>query len=111
MRRVRLRGSLAYSWPTNCVGFSSSTSAQIVEAAFAVASAWRRQGVGTALLNAAIGWARMSDRSCLRMMFSRHNWPMRRLASKAKPQLDLDMEELIASVTVGGGCTPQEISR
>jgi GNAT superfamily N-acetyltransferase len=75
---------------------------QIVEAAFAVASTWRRQGVGTALLHAAIGWARMSHRSCLRMMFSRHNWPMRRLASKAKPQLDLDMEEFIASVTVGG---------
>ena len=77
--------------------------AQDVEAAFAVASAWRRQGVGTALLHAAIGWARRSHRSRLRMMFSRHYWPMRRLASKAKAQLDLDMEELIACVMIGGG--------
>ncbi len=74
---------------------------QDIEAAFAVASVWRRQGIGTALLFAAIGWTRMSHRSRLRMMFSRHNWPMRRLASKAEPQLDLDMEELIASVMVG----------
>jgi len=28
---------------------------------------------------------------------------MRRLASKAEPQLDLYMDELIASVTIGGG--------
>ena len=76
---------------------------QDIEAAFAVASAWRRQGIGTALLFAAIGWARMSHRSRLRMMFSRNDWPMRRLASKAEPQLDLYMDELIASVTIGGG--------
>jgi GNAT superfamily N-acetyltransferase len=75
---------------------------QDIEAAFAVASAWRRQGVGTALLFAAIGWARMSHRSRLRMMFSRNDWPMRRVASKAEPQLDLYMDELIASVTIGG---------
>jgi len=76
---------------------------QDIEAAFAVASARRRQGVGTALLFAAIGWARMSHRSRLRMMFSRNDWPMRRLASKAEPQLDLYMDELIASVTIDGG--------
>ena len=75
-----------------------------IEAAFAVAGVWRRKGIGTALLFAAIGWARTSHRSRLRMMFSRHNWPMRRLASKAEPQLDLDMEELVASVMVGEGC-------
>ncbi len=83
---------------------------QDIEAAFAVASVWRRQGVGTALLFAAIGWARTSHRSRLRMMFSRHNWPMRRLAGKAEPQLDLDMEEFIASVIVGAGRAPQQIS-
>ena len=76
---------------------------QDIEAAFAVASAWRRQGVGTALLFAAIGWARMSHRTRLRMMFSRNDWAMRRLATKAEPQLDLYMDELIASVTIGGG--------
>jgi GNAT superfamily N-acetyltransferase len=75
---------------------------QDLEAAFAVANIWRRQGVGTALLFAAIGWARRSHRSCLRMMFSRHNWPMRRLAGKAEPRLDLDMEEFIASVMIDG---------
>jgi hypothetical protein len=44
----------------------------------------------------------MSHRSRLRMMFSRNDWPMRRVASKAEPQLDLYMDELIASVTIGG---------
>ena len=104
MRR-RLRGSLVYSSPTNCVGSSSSRvrDPQDIEAAFAVASAWRRQGVNTALLFAAIGWARMSHRTRLRMMFSRNDWAMRRLATKAKPQLDLYINELIASVTIGGG--------
>jgi len=72
-----------------------------IEAAFAVASAWRRQGIGTALLLTAIGWAQMTRRSRLRMMFSRQNWPMRRLASKANPQLDLDFDELVADVMIG----------
>lgn len=45
----------------------------------------------------------MSHRTRLRMMFSRNDWAMRRLATKAEPQLDLYMDELIASVTIGGG--------
>ena len=72
-----------------------------IEAAFAVASAWRRLGIGTALLFKAIEWAQLTRRSRLRMMFSRQNWPMRRLASKANPDLDLDMDELIANVAIG----------
>jgi GNAT superfamily N-acetyltransferase len=74
-----------------------------LEAAFAVASRWRRLGFGTALLFAALEWARHSRRATLHMIFSRTNWPMRRLASKAEPTFDLTLDELIASVVIGGG--------
>jgi GNAT superfamily N-acetyltransferase len=74
-----------------------------LEAAFAVADRWRRLGLGTALLFAALEWARHTRRATLRMIFSRTNWPMRRLASKAEPTFDLALDEFIASVAIGGG--------
>jgi GNAT superfamily N-acetyltransferase len=77
-----------------------------VEAAFAVASRWRRMGFGTALLFAAIDWARRTGRVRLRMIFARNNWAMRRLASKAAPQLELELDELIANVIVGDRRAP-----
>jgi GNAT superfamily N-acetyltransferase len=77
-----------------------------LEAAFAVASRWRRLGLGTALLFAALEWARHSRRATLHMIFSRTNWPMRRLASKAEPTFDLTLDELIASVVIGGADQP-----
>ena len=77
-----------------------------VEAAFVVASRWRRMGFGTALLFAAIDWARQTGRLRLRMVFARNNWAMRRLASKAEPQLELELDELIANVTVGDRAAP-----
>jgi GNAT superfamily N-acetyltransferase len=70
-----------------------------VEAAFVVATARRRQGVGTALLFAALRWAQRSDRARLRMIFSRRHWAMRRLTGKAGASLDLD--EFVADVVVG----------
>jgi GNAT superfamily N-acetyltransferase len=72
-----------------------------VEAAFAVTKCWRRQGVGTALLFAAIEWARRSHHASLRMIFARGNWPMRRLAGKAEASLDLALDKLIASIAIG----------
>ncbi|WP_426424320.1 GNAT family N-acetyltransferase [Bradyrhizobium genosp. A] len=71
-----------------------------IEAAFAVAGAWRRQGIGTALLLAALQWAQRSRRARLQMVFSRRNWAMRRLVGKAGASLDLALDEFVASVAV-----------
>jgi GNAT superfamily N-acetyltransferase len=42
-----------------------------VEAAFVVEQRWRRRGLGSALLKAAIQWAAETDRIMMRMVFSR----------------------------------------
>jgi GNAT superfamily N-acetyltransferase len=76
-----------------------------LEAAFTVACGWRRRGFGTALLFAAVQWARQARRTRLHLIFLRSNWPMRRLASKAEPMLDLTLDELVASVIIGDGWT------
>ena len=72
-----------------------------VEAAFLVERDWRRRGLGTALMLAAMQWARESDRHTLCMMFSRCNWPMRKLASNAQARLDLSLDEISAHVAIG----------
>jgi GNAT superfamily N-acetyltransferase len=72
------------------------------EAAFVVEPQWRRQGLGWALLRAAIEVAAGAQTSSLRMIFSRHNWPMRKLASKAGGRLDVVLDELSVDVALGG---------
>jgi GNAT superfamily N-acetyltransferase len=72
-----------------------------VETAFLVERDWRRRGLGTALMRAAMQWARENDRPTLRMMFSRGNWPMRKLATNAQARLDLSLDEICADVVVG----------
>jgi GNAT superfamily N-acetyltransferase len=71
-----------------------------VEAAFLVERDWRRRGLGSALLQAAIDWAHANDRHTLHMMFSRSNWPMRKLASNAQARLDLSLDEISAHVAI-----------
>jgi GNAT superfamily N-acetyltransferase len=71
------------------------------EAAFVVAQDWRRRGLGLALLQAAIDAAARADAGTLRMIFSRHNWPMRKLADKARGRLDLVLDEIAADVALG----------
>jgi len=71
-----------------------------VEAAFLVEQTCRRRGFGTALLQAAIKWATESDRTVFRMLFSRGNWPMRKLARNAQARLDLVSDEVLADITI-----------
>jgi GNAT superfamily N-acetyltransferase len=71
-----------------------------VEAAFLVDQAWRRRGLGTALLKAAVQWATERDRVLLRMMFSGNNWPMRGLAANAGARLDLAFDEVVADLPI-----------
>lgn len=72
-----------------------------VEVAFVVEQRWRRRGLGSALLKAAIQWATETDRVTLRMVFSRCNWPMRKLAGNAGARLDLAFDEITADVAIG----------
>jgi GNAT superfamily N-acetyltransferase len=74
------------------------------EAAFVVEQGWRRRGLGWALLQSAIRIVATSETSTLRMMFSRHNWGMRKLAGKAGGKLDMILGEIAVDVAVGRFC-------
>jgi GNAT superfamily N-acetyltransferase len=82
-----------------------------VEVAFLVERNWRRRGLGSALLQATIQWALENDRRALHMVFSRNNWPMRKLASKAQARLDLSLDEICARVAVGSPASAGAVRR
>jgi GNAT superfamily N-acetyltransferase len=73
------------------------------EAAFVVEREWRRQGLGWALLRAAMQVAADAETKTLRMIFSRHNWGMRKLAAKAGGRLDVILDEIVADVALDDG--------
>lgn len=75
----------------------------VAEAAFVVEPHWRRLGIATALLRASVEWARCSRIDTLRMVFSRSNWPMRKLVSKGTANLRVSEEEISADMCVVAG--------
>jgi GNAT superfamily N-acetyltransferase len=72
----------------------------VAEVAFAIDADWRRQGLGSALLEAATCWAELAGIATLRMFISRNNWPMRQLAHKAGARFDFELDEIRADVSV-----------
>ena len=72
----------------------------IAEIAFAIDGDWRRQGLGSALLEAATCWAELAGIATLRMFISRNNWPMRQFAHNAGARLDFDLNEISADIAV-----------
>lgn len=76
---------------------------RVAEAAFVVDPRWRRRGIATALLRASLRWARSSGIDTLRMVFSRSNWPMRKLASKGTANFTVLDGEISADLCVGDG--------
>ena len=64
------------------------------EVALVVDQNWRRRGLGWALLRTAAG----SETQGIRLIFTRDNWPMRQLASKANARFDLVLDEICAEV-------------
>jgi GNAT superfamily N-acetyltransferase len=69
--------------------------------ALVVGQNWRRQGLGTALIDSARQWASSQRIDKLRLIFSRANWPMRHLAHKINARLDVLLDELCADIIVG----------
>ena len=61
---------------------------------------WRRQGIGTLLLAAAIDWAASQRANALRLTCERSDWPMRHLARKFGARLDLVLGQLVADVSI-----------
>jgi GNAT superfamily N-acetyltransferase len=73
----------------------------VAEAAFVVDPPWRRRGIATALLRACLAWERGSGIETLRMVFSRSNWAMWKLATKSTASFNILDEEISADLCVG----------
>ena len=59
---------------------------------------WRRQGIGTLLLEAAMDWALSRQARALRLVCARANWPMRHFAEKSGARLDLAFGQIVADI-------------
>jgi GNAT superfamily N-acetyltransferase len=80
------------------------------EAALIVAQDWRRRGFGWTLLRAAMHWAAEVDAGTMRLIFSRHNWPMRQLTAKASARFDIVFDEISAEVTPRPRSAPAQVA-
>lgn len=72
-----------------------SSAPRSAEAAFVVEPRCRRRGIATALLRASVHWANASGISTLRLIFSRSDWPMRKLAAKAVTRFEPIFDEMV----------------
>lgn len=70
------------------------------DAVLVVDARWRRLGFGRTLLDAALSWAVWNAVATVRLTFSRHNWPMRRLVADADARLDVAHDEICAEIAV-----------
>jgi GNAT superfamily N-acetyltransferase len=72
-----------------------------VETTLFVRIRWRRQGIGTFLLKAAMEWALTNEASALRLVCERKDWPMRHFAEKCGARLDLTFGQIVADIPLG----------
>jgi GNAT superfamily N-acetyltransferase len=72
-----------------------------VETTLFVDAKWRRQGIGTLLLKAAMEWAEQHQARALRLVCARTDWPMRHLAEKFGASLDLVLGQIVADIRLG----------
>ncbi len=70
-----------------------------VEVALVVEKDWRRRGLGWSLLCAAMSIAGKAEAKTLRLLFTRDNWPMRKLTNKANARFDLILDEICADIS------------
>jgi GNAT superfamily N-acetyltransferase len=106
---TRIAGAFVEAKLRGVVELYEENCPQDVEAAFVVAEGWRQRGLGSALMHDALNWAQRTGKRRLRVIFSRNNWPMRKLASRVDARFDLVLDEIVADVAVGRapiGSTP-----
>jgi hypothetical protein len=73
------------------------------EVALLVERPLRRRGLGWNLLRSSMHWARSANAESISLVFSRHNWAMRKLATRARAKLDLSLGELNAEIRLNPG--------
>jgi GNAT superfamily N-acetyltransferase len=71
-----------------------------IEAALFVDEEWRRQGIGSMLLEETMGWARRAEATALRFICDRADWPMRHFAEKFGARLDLVFGQIVADINL-----------
>lgn len=68
------------------------------DATLFVGKHWRKRGIGTLLLEAAIDWAACRQARTLRFVCARDDWPMRHFAGKFGARLDLMLGQIVADI-------------
>lgn len=86
---------------TGFVSTRDSPLGDCVETTLFVRIRWRRQGIGTFLLKAAMDWALVNEASALRLVCERTDWPMRHFAEKCGARLDLAFGQIVADIRLG----------
>jgi GNAT superfamily N-acetyltransferase len=69
-----------------------------IEAMILVDERWRRQGIGSVLLEETIDWARRGEANTLRFVCERTDWPMRHFARKFGARLDLVLGQIVVDI-------------
>ena len=72
----------------------------VAEVALVVEWEWRRQGLASAMVSAAMTWGRHHDIDVLRFVFSPDNWQMRRLVVSARARIDISLDEVNAEIDI-----------
>ena len=98
--RPRLLGAFVEGQIQGLLEFCRAGVSGHSEVALVVAPDWRRKGLGWALLRGAMRFGLQAHARSIRMVFSRTNWPMRKIACKANAQLDLVLDEIHAIVAL-----------
>jgi GNAT superfamily N-acetyltransferase len=70
----------------------------VYEVSLVVDGPLRKRGLGWRLLSSSMDWARSAKAEGVHLVFSRHNWPMRRLATRACAKFDLSLDEMNAVI-------------
>ena len=83
---------------TGFVEVNAASPGGSVETTLFVRAEWRRQGIGTLLLDAATQWAMLRNATALRLVCARTDWPMRHFAERRGARLDLAFGQIVADL-------------
>ncbi len=94
---THLIGAFAFGELRGIVEICGATAAEVT---LVVTPQFRRRGFGRAMLAAAVAWAGESGVTSIDLIFSRDNWPMRRIAAAGHARLDIALDEIRATIHV-----------